>query len=131
MTVEANHALVLLVEAARAAPDDRVPPSFAVSGRQDLNLRPLDPQIAARRSRLASLQVKRHAQARSVLLSVLALLYSTAVLGEGRIRGRDDPALIRLAQSPETMTLQRLDSIEPWFTRSRRPAPGLGWRRRG
>jgi hypothetical protein len=64
---------------------------------------------------LASLQVKRHAQARSVLLSVLALLYSTAVLGEGRIRGRDDPALIRLAQSPETMTLQRLDSIEPWL----------------
>jgi hypothetical protein len=33
-----------LVEAARAAPDDRVPPSFTMSGRQDLNLRPLDPQ---------------------------------------------------------------------------------------
>ena len=41
---EARHLLFPLVEAARAAPDDRVPPLFAVSGRQDLNLRPLDPQ---------------------------------------------------------------------------------------
>src|SRR4051812_906367 len=38
-----------LVEASRAAPCDRVPPSFAVSGRQDLNLRPLDPQTQLKR----------------------------------------------------------------------------------
>jgi hypothetical protein len=46
---------VFLVQAARAALDDRVPP-FATSGRQDLNLRPLDPQnggvsVTARQTR--------------------------------------------------------------------------------
>ena len=35
-------AALSLVQASRAALDDRVPPSFAASGRQDLNLRPLD-----------------------------------------------------------------------------------------
>ena len=35
---------VIAGEASRATLDDRVPPSFAASGRQDLNLRPLDPQ---------------------------------------------------------------------------------------
>ena len=49
----------LLVNAPRAALADRVPPSFAVSGRQDLNLRPLDPQnggvsVPARHTRSTS-----------------------------------------------------------------------------
>jgi hypothetical protein len=60
MTIEANHALFWLVEAARAAPDDRVPPLLAVSGRQDLNLRPLDPQnfssgVFARQRRVSTM----------------------------------------------------------------------------
>jgi hypothetical protein len=45
-----------------------------------LNLRPLDPQITAHRSRPASCEVKQHLQAGPGLLSVLSLLYSAAVL---------------------------------------------------
>jgi hypothetical protein len=37
-----SSSLFPLVKAAKAVLDDRVPPSFAASGRQDLNLRPLD-----------------------------------------------------------------------------------------
>ena len=68
-----------LVEAARAVLNDRVPPLLAVSGRQDLNLRPLDPQITANRSRSASCQVKWHVRAAPGLLRGLALLYFAAV----------------------------------------------------
>ena len=49
------------------------------SGRQDLNLRPLDPQITANRSRSASCEVKWHVRAAPGLLRGLALLYFAAV----------------------------------------------------
>ena len=64
---------------------------LAVSGRQDLNLRPLDPQITAHRSHSASCQVKRHLQAAPGLLSVLSLLYSAAVLRGRRPAGPARP----------------------------------------
>ena len=62
-----------------------------MSGRQDLNLRPLDPQITAHRSHSASCQVKRHLQAAPGLLSVLSLLYSAAVLRGRRPAGPARP----------------------------------------
>ena len=80
------------------------------SGRQDLNLRPLDPQITARELRSASCQVRRHVRAALGLLSVLPLLYFAAVRQLGD------------AARPVRGASQRVDSDHAWRRR------GLGER---
>jgi hypothetical protein len=58
---------------------DKRPPPIRPSGRQDLNLRPLDPQITAHGLHSTLYEVERHVRVSVGIPSVLALLYYAAV----------------------------------------------------
>jgi hypothetical protein len=80
------------VDMGRGGGRDKQPPPIRPSGRQDLNLRPLDPQITAHGLRSTLYEVKRHVGVSAGTPSVLALLYFAAVSRTGvRVRPDREP----------------------------------------